>query len=134
MRGGKIRLRGYDLTHRINAVRFNECVNAGVPVDSLSQVDVNRFVTDLRFNEPLPDQPEAPEGHYELEALESSVRGGVQYIADNPEASAGRHRVFIPTEVGATIEHSLTVPSAGSYHLKLSLRYAGDLDALSSCP
>ncbi|WPJ95110.1 glycosyl hydrolase family 28 protein [Coraliomargarita algicola] len=122
MNGGQIRLSGYDATHRINGVRFNNCVNDGIPVDSLDQITVNDFVTDIDFNKPLPPELPVAEGTYEAEYCESRTNGVPQYIADMPNASHGRIRVFEARGAGDFIEHDLTVPSAGEYEFALLVR------------
>ncbi|WP_308984130.1 glycosyl hydrolase family 28 protein [Thalassobacterium sedimentorum] len=122
MNGGRIRLRGYDSTHRINAVRFNNCVNAGVAVDSLDQITVNDYVTDIAFNQPLPSARESAPGTFEAEACESRVQGAAQYIADVSDASHGRLRVFDANASGDYVEHDISVPAVGSYELAILVR------------
>ncbi|MBT62035.1 MAG: hypothetical protein CML13_02335 [Puniceicoccaceae bacterium] len=126
MNGGQIRLNGYDATHRINGVRFNNCVNAGIPVDSLDQVTVNDFVTDIAFNQPLPEAKISAPGTYEAESLESRVTGAAQYIADVADASHGRIRVFEADGPGDSIVHEVEIPSAGAYQLALLVRKSPD--------
>ncbi len=123
MNGGRISLTGAGERNRINDVYFNNCTNAGKLVDSPKDIKTNKYVTNIHFNEDFqPIDRESLPGVYEVEDYESKIHGGVQYLADNPEASMGRHRVFIPKEEGAYIEHFIPVPSAGDYRLTLLVR------------
>jgi hypothetical protein len=123
MNGGRISLAGAGEANRINEVYFNNCTNAGDPVDSPKDVITNSYVTNLHFNEAFqPIERESLPGVYEVEDYESKIYGGSQYLADNPNASMGRSRVFIAKEAGAYIEHFIPVLSAGNYSLVLSVR------------
>ncbi|WP_309398924.1 glycosyl hydrolase family 28 protein [Cerasicoccus maritimus] len=120
MTGGTIRLSGYDSKHRINAVRFNNCIKGGQPVKSMSDISINQFVTDVAFNEPLPQIRTVAPGIFEAEDQESRVSGGAQFIHDHSTASQGRSRFFLPREAGAMIEHDFEA-DAGDYTLSLTL-------------
>ncbi|MDQ8193650.1 glycosyl hydrolase family 28 protein [Coraliomargarita sp. SDUM461004] len=119
MQGGLIRFAGFDDTHRINNLRFINCVNQGDPVNSLSDISVNAFVTDIGFDEKLTPYPSLDPGSFVLADLESTTRGGVQYIEDFPSALKGRRRVFIGRAVGDSMEHTFSVSDSGHYRLKL---------------
>tara|TARA_B100001971_G_scaffold215152_1_gene258417 strand:+ start:1428 stop:4181 length:2754 start_codon:yes stop_codon:yes gene_type:complete len=121
MNGGLIRFVGYDATHRINNLRFINCVNQGDPVNSLSDISVNAFVTDLGFDQTLTPYPTLDPGSYVLADLESTIDGGVQYIEDYPSALKGRRRVFIGGAIGDSIEQTFSVTESGSYRLKLGV-------------
>lgn len=117
--GGVILLHGYDATHRIDTVRLNNCVVGGEAITSVDQLDVNAYVTDIAFNEPLPERQSPSAGSYQFDALESRTNQKAQYIADMPSASNGRVRVFVPTEIGDYIEHEVDAAMAGAYQLKM---------------
>ncbi|WPJ95099.1 glycosyl hydrolase family 28 protein [Coraliomargarita algicola] len=121
MNGGTIRLAGYDATHRINNLRFINCVNGGEAVAGLSDISVNAFVTDIGFNEDLTPYPVLHPGSLVVADLESVIAGGVQYIEDNTDAVKGRRRVYIANSIGDSIEHLFSADESGSYRLKLNL-------------
>jgi len=123
MNGGGIYFKGADETHRINSVWFNNCTNAGQPVDSLEDIKINQYVTNVHFNEPFePILRESAPGVYELEDYESMIRGGVQYLIEDSDASLGRVRVFQANDAGASIEHLIPVSEGGTYRLELRMK------------
>ncbi len=122
LKGGTVRLEGFDAAHRINHVRFNNCLNAGVPLVSTAQLAINAFVTDIAFNQPLPDKPAPLPGIYEVEDLESSTNRLPQYIADDAGSSRGKHRAFLASGPGDYVEHTISVPAAGTYQIKIRVR------------
>ena len=79
-------------------------------------------MTDIDFNKPLPPELPVVAGTYEAEDCESRTNGVPQYIADMPNASHGRIRVFEARGEGDFIEHDLRVPSAGEFDLALLVR------------
>lgn len=121
MNGGTIRLGGYDAEHQISTVRFNDCVNAGVPVDTPDKITVNAFVTDVAFNQPLPPEPSTAEGVIDLTACESTSSGAPQYIARAPLSAAGRTRVLAAEGPGASIMHEVTAPQEGAFATALTI-------------
>lgn len=121
MNGGVISLKGYDATHRINGVRFNNCTNLGVPITFPSQLTLNEYVTDLAFNEPLPAREASSPGVLEFEDLESVTNSTPHFITDAPEASGGRLRHFKAEAVGDYIEHHFTIFHSKPYQLSLCM-------------
>lgn len=121
MKGGQIRLAGYDAAHQISNVRFNQCVNAGVPLDSLSQLTLNAYVTDVAFNQPLAPLPVAAPGQIDITALESRSEGAPQFIARNDQSPFGRSRVLAADKAGAQIIHDLPAEATGTQPLTLTL-------------
>lgn len=121
MNGGRIRLAGAGEAHQISVVRFNDSTNAGQPLTSVSQLDVNAYVTDIAFNEPLPPLPAAPAGVIDLTFLESASKDAAQYIARKPEAPLGRSRVLAATKPGASYTHTLSPETAGEYTASLTI-------------
>lgn len=120
--GGSVRLAGYDATHRIDRVRFIGCVNGGVPLTSASQLVLNSHVTDVAFNEELPERAEDAPGVYQAEELECRTGGTPQYVIEDPAAGHSRVRIFPAAVPGAFVEHTIGVPAAGRYVVRLLAR------------
>jgi hypothetical protein len=126
MNGGTISFYGSGERHRINNLRLNNCVNDGLSVTSLADINVNEWVTDISFNEALtPYDALNPESRV-LGDLESSIEGGAQYIEDDPSAVKGRSRVYLGEDIGDAIEHRFWVDQSDCYHLKLRVQQRPD--------
>jgi hypothetical protein len=129
-----INFAGFDATHRINAVRFNNCTKAGVPLTSLTQININEFVTDVQFNQPLPDRVLPDDGFYEFESLESKTAkydgAGIllsehtvpQYIVDDATASNGLYRVVQASGAGDSVAQTVDVTTSKAHDLKVIAR------------
>lgn len=126
MNGGSIQLLGSGKQNRIHRVRFNGCTNDGQAVDSIDDIKINPYVTDLRFNEPLLERSPPAPGFVELEDCESSVSGGVQFIVDERTAHSGRSRIFAPRQPAASIRHVIPAPKAGVYQGVIWLRVSAN--------
>ncbi|MBC2595318.1 DNRLRE domain-containing protein [Ruficoccus amylovorans] len=126
MNGGTIRLAGYDKEHLISTVRFNQCVNAGVPVDAPDKISINAYVTDVAFNEPLPPTPPSSPELVVLSECESRAAGAPQFIARAAGSQIGRTRVLEASQSGATIVHEVPAPASGKYALTLTIRTSPD--------
>ncbi len=120
--GGTIRLSGYDGAHRIDGVRFIGCSNAGVPLNSLQQLSLNEYVTDVAFGEELPPRGMPPPGTHEAEELESRTNGIPQHVEQDLEADGARVRILHASAPGDYLEHTLDAPAAGDYQLRLRVR------------
>lgn len=115
MKGGRIRLTGFDAAHRIENVYFNRCVNVGAPVDGPGDITTNAYVAKVFFNRPVPARPEAPAGRYEAEYQESVTNQKPQITYADEAMSNGRARVLKAAAAGDYIRYALEVPAAGVY-------------------
>ena len=122
MKGGRIRLTGYDAAHRIENVYFNRCVNAGAPVDGPEDITTNAHVAKVVFNRPVPARPATPAGRYEAEHQESATNQKPQITQADASMSNGKGRLLKAAAAGDYISYALEVPKAGAYRVTVRVK------------
>ena len=122
MKGGRIRLTGFDAAHRIENVYFNRCVNAGAPVDGPEDITTNAHVATVTFNRPVPARPVAPAGRYEAEHQESATNQKPQITYSDAQMSNGKGRMLKADAAGDYIRYAVEVPVPGGYRVGVPVK------------
>lgn len=120
--GGRITLTGHDAAHRIDQVWFNNCVNAGAPVDSLDDLVLNAHVSNVRFNQPVPPRPATAPGRHEAEAQESVTNKIPQITYADASMSGGKGRMLKASAEGDYVDYTIEAPAAGVFRAALRMK------------
>jgi hypothetical protein len=121
MNGGRITLNGYDSTHLIDNVCFNNCTNQGLPVNALSNLALNAYVTNVQFNQPLPPRPPAAGGVFEAEYTDTVTDRVPQYIFGDTNLSNGEGKIVKMPGADHYALFPLRVNQPGAYDVRVKV-------------
>lgn len=124
--GGVILLSGYDDTHKIDNVYFNNCTNNGNPVDSLSDITTNAYVGNVRFDQSVILPPPSPAGLFEAEYTDTVCDTIPQWVFADTNFDNGIGKVLSAGAAGDFVTYLPLVPVPGIYEVKLRVKKGTD--------
>ncbi|MDD5350473.1 MAG: hypothetical protein PHQ12_09705 [Chthoniobacteraceae bacterium] len=122
MDGGAISLLGFDAAHKFDNVYFNGCTNGNKPVGGLEDIVVNDYVTNVRFNQPVPPSATPAPGLYEAEYTDTQTNVIPQITYADAQMSNGKGKMLKAEAAGAYVAYLVHVPAPGAYGVKVRMK------------